>query len=73
MRRTWFSVREPEVAEAFGARVSGQVPMAASAGAARVSHKATRTRSWWAIGVRLIRNAVIAAVLMTAVPLTRSR
>jgi hypothetical protein len=69
MNRTWFGLREPAVAEGFGARVEGQVPMAASAGAVRGAPRTKSSRSWWNIGARVVRNAIIAAVMMTAIPL----
>jgi hypothetical protein len=69
MNRPWFGLREPAVAEGSGARVSGQVPMVANAGTMRVPDETMSRRSWWAAGVRVVRNAIIAAAMMATVPL----
>jgi hypothetical protein len=71
MNRTWFGfgVREPAIAEGFGARLDGQVPVRATVGSSRVARRSETKRAWWMPVVRVLRNAFIAVVAMTVVPL----
>lgn len=71
MKRSWFgfAVREPAVAEGFGARLDGQVPAPLGVASSYVARQERTQRSWWMPVARIIRNALIAAVAMAAVPL----
>ena len=68
MSRQWFREREPAVAEGFGARLNGQLPIPVNADALRVE-RVEKTGRWLSSTVRLLRNALIGAVAMAVVPL----
>jgi len=69
MRRSWLGVREPAVAEGFGIPAEAQMPVPVETRASQLDRPSSPARSWWSFGVRLVRNAVIAALAMTLVPL----
>ncbi len=64
-------LREPNLAGAgaFGIPAEGQLPVAASAPTARVAGVTKSHRSWWRIGARVVRNALVAVAVMTLVPI----
>ncbi len=69
MNRSWFGLREPAVAEGWRARPDGQVPMSANVAPSRVARQVAAQRWWWAPILRILGNAVIAAVAMAVIPL----
>jgi len=71
MRRSWLGVREPAVAEGFGIPAEAQMPVPVETRASQLDRPSSPTRSWWSFGVRLVRNAVIAALAMTLIQLVR--
>jgi hypothetical protein len=64
-------VREPAIngaSGAFGAKLDAQASLAARAHASPAATDTRPTRSWWARGLRVVRNAAIAVAVMTLVP-----
>jgi hypothetical protein len=70
MDRRWSGVREHDVAGAHGVPFGGQVPMPVDSALPSTSREAKAGRSWWRMGARIVRNAVIALVVITLVPVT---
>ena len=70
MSRSWFGVRERDVAGTYGVPPGGQVPMPVDTALPSTSREAKAGRSWWKMGARIVRNTVIAVAIMTLVPVT---
>jgi hypothetical protein len=70
MSRSWFGVREPDVASAYGAPLGAQLPMPVDAVRPPVVRDRPARRAWWKTGSRIVRNAVVAIAIMTLVPVT---
>jgi len=67
MNRSRIHTSEPHLAGAgtFGMPAEGQLPMVADSSAVREVKPA---RSWWRLGARVVRRALVVVALMTTVP-----
>lgn len=69
MKRAWWAVREPAVTEGWSAPLDAQVPMRVSGATSRIARHEAARRPWWMPVLRVLRNALVAAVAMAVVPL----
>src|SRR6188472_1839327 len=72
MSQIRIDVRDLNVGEAsrvFGAELHAPVPLAARNAAPIAAKGASVRRSWWARGLRVVRDAAISVAIMTLVPI----